>query len=133
MVSKDTDVSIKARQCQTSTYGSTDFRDHWYWESDLFDTGTVRYNSQCLLKRHLFNRVLGITESGFSGTRVLKLTDLVSRTTESGFTEFDWLPVQCSTLACTVFMQTSERIDTGAQFRDRANTRAPWTLGLRHS
>ena len=36
---------------------------------------------------HIFTGVLGITESGFSGTRVLKLIDLVLRTTESGFSE----------------------------------------------
>ena len=82
---------------------------------------------------HLFNRVLGITESGFSRTRVLKLTDLVLRTTELGFSDSDWLLVQFSTLAYTVFLQAGKRIDTGAQFRDRANTQAPWTLGPRHS
>ena len=32
---------IKPRQYETSTYGSTDFRDNWCWESDPFDTGAV--------------------------------------------------------------------------------------------
>ena len=40
-VSKVTDIRIKPRQHQTSIYGSTDFRDHWYWESDPFDTGAA--------------------------------------------------------------------------------------------
>ena len=40
-IPKDTDTCIKARQSQTSTHGSTDFRDHWYWESDPFDTGAA--------------------------------------------------------------------------------------------
>ena len=41
LVSKDTDVCIKARQYQTSAYGSADFSDHWYRESDTFENGTV--------------------------------------------------------------------------------------------
>ena len=41
LISKDTDICIKARQYRTSASGSTDFRDHWCWESDTFDTGTV--------------------------------------------------------------------------------------------
>ena len=39
------------------------------------------------INAHIFTGVLGITESGFSGTRVLELTDFVLRTTESGFSE----------------------------------------------
>ena len=38
LISKDTEFCIKVLWYQTSTYGSTDFRDHWYWESDPFDT-----------------------------------------------------------------------------------------------
>ena len=49
-VSKDTEFCIKPCWYQTSTYGSTDFRDHWYWWSDSFDTGAAWYKSQCLLK-----------------------------------------------------------------------------------
>ena len=33
LASNDTDICINARQYQTSAYGSTDFRDHWYWKS----------------------------------------------------------------------------------------------------
>ena len=38
-----------------------------------------------ILHWHLFNRVLGIIESGLSGTRVLKLSELVLRINESSF------------------------------------------------
>ena len=41
LVSNDTDICIKVHQYQISTYGSTDFRDRWYWESDPFDTGAA--------------------------------------------------------------------------------------------
>ena len=37
----------------------------------------------------IFTGVLGIIESGFSGTRVLKLSDLVLKTSESSFSESD--------------------------------------------
>ena len=42
-VSKDTDFCIKLRQYQTSAYGNTDYRDHWYWESHPFDIDRVWY------------------------------------------------------------------------------------------
>lgn len=48
--SEDTDFGIKPRRYQASTYGSINFRVHWYWESDPFDTAIVWYESQCLLK-----------------------------------------------------------------------------------
>ena len=38
-------------------------------------------------KMDIFTGVLGSIESGFSGTRVLKLSELVLRTTESSFSE----------------------------------------------
>ena len=37
----------------------------------------------------MFIGVLGIIESGFSGTRVLKLSDVVLKTSESSFSESD--------------------------------------------
>ena len=77
--------------------------------------------------------VLRISESSISNLRVLKTSDLVLRTSEFSFSESDWLPIQFSSLACTVFLQAGKRLDTGADFRDRANARAPWTLGPRHS
>lgn len=49
-VSKDISFCIKLHQYQINTYGSTDFRDHWYWEPNPFDTGEVWHKSQCLLK-----------------------------------------------------------------------------------
>ena len=109
------------------------------WKQSCADRTIVRVKGSAPLtgdperKRHLFNRVLGIIESGFSGMWVLKLTDLVLRTTESSFSESDWVPVQFSTLTCTVFLQAGKRIDTGAQSRDWVNARAPWTLGPKHS
>ena len=56
----------------------------------LFKTATpplCQHFALAIHKTDIFTGVLGIIESGFSGTRVLKLSELVLRTNESSFSE----------------------------------------------
>ena len=49
--------------------------------------------------------VLRISESSISNLQFLNTSNLVLRTSESSFSESDWLPIQFSSLACIVFLQ----------------------------
>ena len=94
-------------------------------------------------KTDIFTRVLGIIESGFSGTRVLKLSELVlstnessfseprvSKTSESSFSESDCgntvLDRTTTTSLCTVVVPRARRL--WSRSTQKVSSR-PWTSG----